>query len=134
MRKGFTHEKRRATGFFRAYNIVFFWTIRWQAAFAGVGCRFSGAFSDANAVPWSLGGRQGGDTCPHQPANAKHVSSPPMCPTRRKRERFAAFLGEVLAVPPPSLPQPIIYNTSSQHPMTFRGPQILHDFTRIKGD
>lgn len=73
-------EKGRATGFWRAYNIVFLWAIRWQAAFPGAGFRFSGAFTDANAVPWSPRGRQGGDTCPHQPANAKHVSSPPSAP------------------------------------------------------
>lgn len=53
-------------------------------------------------------------------------------PTGRKRQRFAAFLGEVLAVPPPPPPQPIIYNTHPNiqwHP----GPQTLHNFTCIKG-
>lgn len=63
--------------------------VRWQAAFPGAGRRISGAFTDANAVPlepggWGWGERQGGDTCPHQPANAKHVSSPPSAPPRKK--------------------------------------------------
>lgn len=134
MRKSFTHEKkRRATGFCRAYDIVFFWVIRWQAAFPGAGCRFSGAFTDANAVPWSPGGEAGRRHVSSSACQCKARLQPSQCPTRRKRERFAAFLGEVLVVPPPSLPQPIIYNTSSKHPMTFRGPQILHNFTRIKG-
>lgn len=54
-------------------------------------------------------------------------------PPGEKQERFAAFLGEVLVVPPPSPPKPIIHNTSSQHPMTFQRPRILHNFARIKG-
>lgn len=65
---------------------------------------FSGAFTDANAVPlepgggvgvcvgWGgAGGRQGGDTCPHQPANAKHVSNPPSAPPRENGRDLLHF-------------------------------------------
>lgn len=56
-----------------AYDIAF---LRAVEVTRGVSRRclfggFSGAFTDANAVPWSSRGRQGGDTCPRQPANAK---------------------------------------------------------------
>lgn len=56
VRKSFTRDKRRATGSCAAYNIVFFGVVRRQAAFPKVASRCSGAFTDANAVPWSLGG------------------------------------------------------------------------------
>lgn len=92
VRKSFTHgeKKRRATGLHRACNnIVFFLGYKvagsvFQELVVGfqvpllMPMRYRGARGGGRW--WRVGGRQGGDTCPHQPANAKHVSSPPSAP------------------------------------------------------
>ena len=64
-----------------------------------------------------------------------HVPGPPVRAstlTRSKRERFAAFLGEVLAVTP-CPPCSIIYNILPRRPMAFQRPRFLHNFRCIKG-
>lgn len=100
-----TAKKIGATGSRRAPVIPFFWVTR---------CQFLELLVDVQ-VPLLMPmryrgarwGRQGGDTCPHQFANTKHVSSPPSAPPgEKKKERFAAFLGEALAVPPHPFPNP----------------------------
>lgn len=124
----------RATGFAKgAYDIAF---LRAMGVTRGVSRScffggFSGAFTDANAVPWSSMGEAGRRHVSSSACQCKSTSLP-VAPTGRKRERFAAFLGEVLVVAPPSPPKPTIHNTSSQHPMTFQRPRILHNFARIK--
>lgn len=90
--KGVTHRGGRATGSCAAYNIVFLVRLRGdKQRFQELVVGFQVPLLMPMRYHWSLGGRQGGDTCPHQPANAKHVSSPPSAPPRENGRDLLHF-------------------------------------------
>lgn len=109
-------------------------TKRWAA---GSGSRLLG-FQVPIVMPMRYDGARRGDR------RRRHVSSTAcqckarlqasQCPTKGENGRaLLHFWGRCFQSPPPSLPKPTIYNNASQRPMAFRGPEVVHTFTRIKG-